>query len=232
MNRKTTLRAVRLTAAAILMFGLPVIAVMAESPATGASKKGGEVTVEGTATLYGKWSCKGDAIVETLPGEALEPVPGFPGGVQAIQVTVAVKELDCGDGTMNKHLRNALKEKNHPEIRFKTTRYALNENGDVVKAYGELTIAGVTRDVELNATLTSSHEGGFQVEGKVNIRMKDYEVKPPSRLFGALKVSNDISITYTATIESPDKTQRISASLKNYCRMMQIKYRDPSLMIS
>ena len=214
MNRKTTRHVVRLTAASILVSGLLAVMGMAEPPAPDIQEGGGKVTVQGTATIYGEWSCEGNAVVTATPGEALAPVPGFPGGVQATQVTVTVNNIECGDGTMNKHMRKALKAKDHPDIQFKTTQYTLNENGDVVKAIGELTIAGVTKPVELDASLINSPQGGFQVDGKVDIQMKDYKVKPPSLLFGTLKVANDVTIKYNANIEPPDKARQMSASLE------------------
>ena len=178
--------------------------------ASGPSQEG-KITIKGTATIYGNWSCQGDADIQTTPGEALAPVPGFPGGVQSTLVKVTVKNIECGDGTMNKHMRKALKEKEFPEIQFHTNRYTLNENGDVVKAAGELTIAGVTKPVELDASLVSVPDGGFRVEGKVDIEMPDYDVKPPSLLFGTLKVAPDVSIQYDANIAP---LNQISAVLK------------------
>ena len=113
---------------------------------------------------------------------------------------------------MNKHMRKALKQKEYPTIQFKTDKYTLNENGDVVKAIGELTIAGFTKDVELDASLVNQSENsGFRAEGKVDIQMKDYKVKPPSLLFGTLKVANDVSIKYTANIAPPDSAAQASA---------------------
>jgi len=210
MKKLASHSVVRLIAATILVCGGLAVTGLAKTPAIAEnlSEQEGYITLEGTATIYGEWSCEGQAAVQTTPGEALAPVPGFPGGVQSTLVTVNVQNIDCGDGTMNKHMRKALKEEDYPVIKFKTNKYALNENGDVVKAIGELTIAGVTNLVELDASLVNqSEEEGFQVEGKVDIQMKDYKIKPPSRLFGMLKVKNSVSIIYNATIESPNQAQ-------------------------
>jgi polyisoprenoid-binding protein YceI len=181
--------------------------------AASTSNQTSKVTIEGTATIYGNWSCTGLADVKAVPGDSLSPVPGFPGGVKTTTVTVSVRGIECGDGTMNKHLQKALKEKEFPEVRFQTEQYHLDGNGIEVKAAGDLTIAGVKKPVELAAKLTPLAQGGVQVVGKVDIRMLDYNVKPPSLLFGTLKVANEVSVKFDTAIK-PAETQQASASLQ------------------
>jgi hypothetical protein len=216
MNRKTKCFAITLLTAAVVMAGSLAVVGFAETAvaATNVSNEYGKVTVEGTATIYGNWACDGQAIVKATPGQALEPVPGFPGGVQTTMVTVSVKAIECGDGTMNKHLRKALKEKDNPEIHFQTDKYTLQNNGGAVKAKGELTIAGVTRPVDLEANLTAIPDGGVRVVGKLDIQMTDYDVKPPSLMFGTLKVRNDISVKFDTAIQPPDEVPQVSSAME------------------
>jgi polyisoprenoid-binding protein YceI len=107
---------------------------------------------------------------------------------------------------MNKHMRNALKEKEFPQIHFQTDKYELEKNGGEAKALGELTIAGVTKPIELDATLTPV-EGGVRATGKVDLQMKDFGVKPPSLLFGTLKVANEISVKFDSVIRPSGEVQ-------------------------
>jgi len=216
MSRKTKGFGIRFLAVAIIMAGTLVATGFAETSAGASSipSQEGKITIEGTATIYGNWACEGNAIIKTTPGAALEPVAGFPGGVQTTLVTVSVNDVECGDGTMNNHLRKALKEKNYPEIHFEMDKYNLQNDGDAVKAFGELTIAGVTKPVELDAALTALPEGGVRVVGKTNIQMLDYSVKPPSLLFGTLKVANDVTVKFDTAIHPPEEAQQVSAALK------------------
>jgi hypothetical protein len=115
-TKNTGIVAVLMTAAILLCGGLALTA-FAEPPAANVSgsSQEGKITIKGTATIYGEWSCQGDADIQTTPGEALAPVPGYPGGVQSTLVKVTVKNIECGNGTMNKHMRKALKENKSPE---------------------------------------------------------------------------------------------------------------------
>ena len=217
MNMKTKCLTASLLAAWMVVFGTLAVAGSAEpaGAASNVSDRNSQVKIEGTATIYGNWACGGQASVQAIPGKLSEPVPGFPGGVQSTMVTVAVHAIDCGDGTMNKHLRKALKEKDFPEIHFQTEKYSLADNGGEVKAVGELTIAGVTKPVELDAKLTSLPQGGVRVVGKLDIQMLDYGVKPPSLLLGALRVANGVSVRFDTMIQPTDEVRQASASLES-----------------
>jgi hypothetical protein len=163
------------------------------------------ITIAGTATLVGKWTCGGNADVHAKPNLSLDPIPGIGYGVQTVVVTTSVAEIECGDSGMNEHLRNSLKEKDFPEIRYRALRYVLVDNGSAVQTSGELTIAGVTKPVGLGAKLVPLPDGGTRVTGKVRINMRDYGVKPPSKLFGALKVANKVTIEFNTVVSfSPD----------------------------
>jgi len=206
-----------LLASAMVLAGSLSAVGIAGTPgaAVSTSNQGSKVTIEGTATIYGNWSCTGEADVKAVAGKSLDPVPGFPGGVQTTTVVVSVRAIDCGDGTMNKHLRNALKEKDFPEVRFQTEQYRLEANGNEVKAAGDLTIAGVKKPVEIAAKLTPIAQGGVQAVGKVDIRMRDYNVKPPTLLFGTLKVANEISVKFDTAIKPTGETQQAAASVQS-----------------
>jgi hypothetical protein len=109
MHSKTL--AIGLTAAVAVLNGLALTAY-AGNPET--ENTTAQVTIEGRAAIYSAWSCKGNAAVETTPGEAPVPVPGHPGGVRSTLATVTVKDIDRGDGTMNNHMRKALRGKYNP----------------------------------------------------------------------------------------------------------------------
>jgi polyisoprenoid-binding protein YceI len=164
-----------------------------------------QLTIDGTATMVGDWVCGGDARVQAVPTQSAEPVPGLASGVQMVVVTASVPDIDCGDNTMNKHLRKALKEKEFPEVRYEAKEYALVDNGAAVQTSGDLTIAGVTKPVGLGAKLIPVEEGGTRVVGEVEINMRDYGVKPPSVFFGVLKVADVVTVKFDTVVRLPQE---------------------------
>lgn len=204
-----------------LIIGVAVLAVLAGTAFAQAPKpaaklnKAYPLTIDGTATLVGKWACGGDARVEAKPEPSAEPIPGLLEGIQAITVIAYVPEIECGDSTMNKHLRKALKVDAYPEIRYRAGKYTLVDNGTAVQSSGELTIAGVTKPVGLGAKLIPLPEGGTRVEGAMEIDMADYGVKPPSFFFGTLKVAKLVTVRFDTIVRlSPEMTLALFPELQ------------------
>lgn len=93
-----------------------------------------------------------------------------------------------------------LKSGLHPKITFKLTspvKSILSDgNGQTVSASGILTVAGITKQITLHVKVTSTAEGEIAFEGSKLINMRDFNIVPPTALFGVLKVSNEISIQF------------------------------------
>lgn len=198
---------------ALIMISAWAVAGYAETPkkAPKIANKNYQITIDGTATMVGGWACGGDAKIEAKPAPAGEPVPGLAAGVQKVIVTTSVPGIDCGDSTMNKHLRKALKDKQFPDVLYQATKYTLVDNGTAVQTSGELTIAGVTKPVALGAKLVPLPQGGgARVVGNVDIKMSEYGVKPPSLFFGTLKVADTVTVKFNAVVQLP---QEMTAAL-------------------
>ncbi len=170
------------------------------------------LTIDGTATVIGNWACGGKVDVQAKPNRSFEPVPGLGSGVQTVMVKTSVSTIDCGDSTMNKHLRKALKDSKYPEIQYKALKYILADNGTAVQTSGELTVAGVTRPVELRASLVALPDGGTRVVGKVQINMRDYGVKPPSLFFGTLNVADLVTVSFDTVVKLPQEVTQHALS--------------------
>ena len=143
-------------------------------------------------------------MVEAFPGDILDPIPGFPGGIQSAMITVPVSDIGCADGIVSKYLRMALKQEDHPKIYFEMQKYTLKDNHPEAKAVGEFTIAGVARQVELDVKLAPILQGGVRILGELEILMTDYDVKPPSPFWGIEKVKNNVTVKFDLAIRPPD----------------------------
>ncbi len=159
------------------------------------------IWLEGTSTVR-RFSCSTESFqaVPTPPPSLSTPLDK---AVQSVDVTVPVKSLACGNGTMDEHMRKALKADANPEIRFELKTYEVGEKtaeGTAVKAEGTLTIAGATRPVELAGVVTPTATG-LRVQGQTQILMTDYGVKPPRLMLGTLKVGDAVTVHYDVVLE-------------------------------
>ena len=113
-------------------------------------------------------------------------------------LTVAVDRLECGIGAMNQHLRETLRGAEHSVITFRLTSYEVDVTSDtpVARLKGEVSVAGVTRDVAVNAILTADSLGAIRVRGMYVVRMTDFGLEPPRRFGGLLRVRDRITVYF------------------------------------
>ncbi|MDZ7682883.1 MAG: YceI family protein [Fodinibius sp.] len=143
------------------------------------------MTIAGTSTIH-DWEAdveKMEASIglnaSALQAETKEnPVTSF-------TLSVPVESIESGKGGMNKKIYKALKEEDHPQIRFELTGAELTSNAQATNgnegdfqlmATGKITIAGVTNEVSFPVTAFTPNSNTYQFTGSYEINMKDYNV--------------------------------------------------------
>jgi polyisoprenoid-binding protein YceI len=156
---------------------------------------GSSFRIDGTSTV-GRYSCRAARVA----GRADVP----PAGADAAtaEVTVAVASFDCGVSRMNRDFRDALRENEHPTIRF-TLDHADVAGSEPrpgawvpVRARGRLSLAGVERAVEIRAQGRRAGHGAVTLRGEHPMRMTDFEVDPPTGLLGAVRAHDAIVVRF------------------------------------
>ena len=161
--------------------------------------------VEGTSTVR-SFQCRAselDARVETSgPGAAVAVVAGEK-AVQAVAVSVPAERLDCGNGTMNEHMRKALKTKDNPTIAFRLVSYDLAKasEGVSVTMSGELALGGVTKPIAVTATATEEAGGSLRVVGRHVVKITEFGLKPPSLMMGTMKVGENVTVGFDLVLK-------------------------------
>lgn len=198
-RRRARLSPARL-AAAVLLPG----ALVAAAP----SNAGGRLTiapesrlwVEGTSTVRA-YTCSATKVDGTIgvqgePGAALEEVGR---AVDAVAIEIPVAAIDCRNGTMNKHMRKALKAAENPVIRYRMTSREVTPRADgglAVSMVGTLAIAGQEKEITMTADAVQDTSGHYRVTGSQELRMTDFGVKPPTLMLGTLKVRDRVVVRY------------------------------------
>ena len=113
--------------------------------------------------------------------------------VKSAALTVPVAQLDCGNKTMNEHMRKALKAEANPQITWKMTSYTVSGSNVVIN--GKLTIAGKENAVELRGTGTAEN-GTIRFKGSKQFKMTEYGVKPPTLMLGTMKVGDPVTVSF------------------------------------
>jgi polyisoprenoid-binding protein YceI len=186
-------------AIAMLPFTLAIADTTHFTPAKAASVKAEStrVTIKGTSTLH-EWTMEGTTIngtVDTDPNvwRAAGEKPAN------VSVTIPVASIKSDHAKMDDLMRDALKSKANPTIRYEMATGGLTKStGDsfIVRTNGKLSIAGTTRDVTMDVTATRLGDGRYLLAGELPIHMKDYGVKPPTAMLGTIKAGPDVTIAF------------------------------------
>ena len=151
--------------------------------------KESKIWLEGTSTVR-SFKCtavKVDVAVSAETSEAPAEI------VKSASLTIPVAQLECGNKTMNEHMRKALKAESNPEISWKMTSYQVE--GTNVLINGKLTIAGKENVIVLRAN-GSAENGTIRLKGSKQFRMTEYGVKPPSLMLGTMKVADPVTVSF------------------------------------
>jgi len=149
-----------------------------------------KVTLTGTSTLH-DW----DSALEefTLAIHVKDKL------VNDIVFQAPVRSLKSGNKSMDNNTYKAMKADAFPTITFKGTDFRME--GHTVSGAGMLTVAGVTKQVTLEAGIESWEEGAYVLVGEFTFNMSDHDVQPPTVVFGTIKTGDAITLHYTITVK-------------------------------
>lgn len=132
-----------------------------------------------------------------------------------VQVNIAVKTLDCGNGMMNADMYKAMKMDEHPFIRYELIQAEAKTSEELTKGMvqintvGMLTIAGKTNQVEIPIIVQQLSDGQFHITGSKPVSMFDYNITPPSAFFGLIKAHDQLVVHFDiiAAVDTTGKSQ-------------------------
>jgi polyisoprenoid-binding protein YceI len=156
---------------------------------------GSSFRIDGTSTV-GRYSCS----AARVDGRADVP----PNGAEqaTAEVTVGVGSFDCGNSRMNRDFRDALRQQEHPSIRFTLddARVIGTEPRPgawvPVRARGRLSLAGVERRIDIRAQGRRAGHGAVTLRGEHPMRMTDFQVDPPTGLLGAVRAHDAVVVRF------------------------------------
>jgi len=160
------------------------------------------VTIHGTSNLH-SW----DETVQNVSGSGT--VKWNDDGsfdLDAITIKMEVNSIKSDMGSaMNNNTYKALKADANPEITFVLSSpirsIPAKAYETVFSAKGNLTIAGVTRQIEMQVKVYMPVKGQLVFDGSQTIKMTDYGISPPVALFGTLKTGNEITLNFKTSLQ-------------------------------
>ena len=165
---------------------------------------------DGTSTLH-DYSCEatefvGSVIVkedffEQALTESWLSIRGF-------ELQIPVLHIESGKDGLDKRMRKALKNDDHPQIEYKVSSLDVldvSTEGATLQAVGRLVVGGTVRTIDLvvRAYRPGSTTVGFR--GDQRILMTDFDIEPPRLMLGALRTADEVHVHFDIVCRLPNR---------------------------
>jgi polyisoprenoid-binding protein YceI len=186
----------------LLLFFCFTVALSATAQSTYIlSAKDSYMVIKGTSTLH-EWQCK----VEQTSGQMVaEADAGTIKSIKSLVLNAIVSSIKSIDEKgayyekgMDKNVYRALKSDKFPNITFTLQRIQKSSvagKNTVWEGAGVLKMAGAQREIVVKAK-SSVVNGGVLFEGSVPLKMTDYNVEPPTAIFGTIQTGNEVKLDF------------------------------------
>lgn len=142
-------------------------------------------TVEGSTSI-GSFTCKYD--FQTQDTLFLSSKKGLSQGV-------LVKEFGCGNFLLNHDFRKTLKAKEYPEVLIHLSE--VRKHGENYLYTLRLDLAG-KKKIFQNLVLSKE---GKNLTGNLELKFADFDLHPPKKLGGAIKIEEEIKLSIIFTTQ-------------------------------
>jgi polyisoprenoid-binding protein YceI len=124
--------------------------------------------------------------------------------VRTVQLSVPAAKIECGNGTMNEHMRKALKADENPTIKFSLSSYDVAKASDAVKGTmrGSLTLGGAEKPIDVAAVATDAGNGALRIAGSYPVVLSEYALTRPSLMFGRIKVGDEVKVKFDIVLKN------------------------------
>lgn len=170
------------------------------------------VVVSSSFTLYGttnlnQFECRLVQDNPTTPMVVRTRKSAYDLAFEGLELTYPIDEFDCGLEAMSHDLRKTLKSSQYPELYLRINEIRIKPETNEVETLQVVSsvtikIAGVTRHTQIDEGLVINHtEDSLTLTGYQSLAMSDFNIQPPSKFFGMVQVSNELSVGFEIVMD-------------------------------
>lgn len=148
-----------------------------------------KMEIDGTSNVH-DWTEN----VETINGTCTATIEGTTlQEISNMDISIPVRSIKSGKGTMDKNTYNALNADKYPNIVFKLKSASISGNKVVLN--GTLTISGKTQNISMTCGY-AAHGKALTIKGEHKMKMTQYGIDPPTAMLGAMTTGDDLTIKF------------------------------------
>jgi len=153
------------------------------------------ITLAGTSTLH-DWTMTSSET--NIQASFKLDEAGIPIQLKSLTLSVPSQSLKSSKKAMDKNAYSALKTEKYKAISFSLASTTVQKN--IFTCVGNLSIAGATKAITLDATCEVKPNKTLNCTGKKAIKMSDYQVEAPSFMFGTVKTGDEITVSFNVEL--------------------------------
>lgn len=158
------------------------------------------IAISGTSTLH-DWTMTSKEVRCQATFEI--DTEGIPTKLSALSLSVRSESLKSEHKAMDKNAYSTLSTDEHPSITFDLTSATIAQTK--IQCVGNLTIAGVTKEISFDAVYKTMPNYGLLCTGTKKLKMSDFGVEAPSFMFGTVKTGDEITVKFSVALASAKK---------------------------
>jgi len=162
-----------------------------------------KLTVKGTSSIH-DW----ESTVEKMETKGSIAVANNTlQNVGDVVVKIPVKSIKSPKGKMmDNKTWDAFDHEKNPLITFSLTNKKINAGNKTLDATGTLTMAGVTRAIDLKLGYKILSDGLIQITGSKKLKMTDFKMDPPTAMMGTIKVGDEVEVAFEMVLTFESET--------------------------
>jgi polyisoprenoid-binding protein YceI len=189
---KSTHLTIRTLTIALLLFAASVLQAQSRYETSGAQLK-----LNGTSNLHDWESSAEKASLKTemtVENAAIKDVKN-------VKLEIEVKSIKSSKGSiMDGKTYDALKAEKFSKITFQQTQLVSVQAGTIT-VKGDLSMAGVTKNIDLAVTSKILPNGDIEVKGSKKLKMTEFKIDPPTAVFGTIKTADEVTVSFTVVLK-------------------------------
>jgi polyisoprenoid-binding protein YceI len=123
--------------------------------------------------------------------------------VKDVVVKIPVRSIKSTKGkTMDNKTYEAFNYEKNPDITFAMNRCVVNETNSTIDLIGTLSMAGKTLPIGLKVNYKVLPNGELKITGSKQLTMTDFGMEPPTAMMGAIKVGDEVAVSFEITLNN------------------------------
>lgn len=119
-------------------------------------------------------------------------------------IRIPVHSFENSNNRMLNDFYDMVKANSHPfiEISIQARKNAdFDEGSGLTNFRTKVTIAGTSNTYVVPSTISGCEKKGYMLKGNLKVKLTDFDIEPPTKLLGAVKVNDDVFINFAFPLQ-------------------------------